>query len=151
MEWIQSRCGPGIELVVPAGAGSSIDRSARVFANALGNSGVRPVPVVVNYAGGVFSANGGFSVQKFDAWHRARGTKEACLLVIVPEEAREAFGTPRYDAMLGGKAYGIVLPRGLVAEAALRWSTIFVKAINDPDFVREIGNTGMRVEYVPAR
>jgi tripartite-type tricarboxylate transporter receptor subunit TctC len=53
--------------------------------------------------------------------------------------------------MLGGKAYGIVLPRGLVAEAALRWSTIFVKAINDPDFVREIGNTGMRVEYVPAR
>ena len=150
MQWIQGRCGPGIELVVPTPPGSSIDRSARAFATSLGNSGVRPVPIVVNFPG-VFYVGPHFSVQKFDDWQRSRSTKEGCMLAMVPEEVRESFGIPRFDATLGGKSYGVVLPRGVISEAASRWSTVFEKANNDPDFAREIGETGLKVDLVPFR
>jgi hypothetical protein len=65
MVWIESRCGPGIELVAPSRAGSPTDISARQFVAALGNSGVKPVPLVVDVTS-VFTDNGRFSVDKFN-------------------------------------------------------------------------------------
>lgn len=147
MQWIESRCGPGIEMVVPGMPGSTIDRAARAIALALGDSGVRPVPLVTNYGGNFYEA-GRFSPQKFDAWYRDHGVKEGCLLAIVPHDVGDQFAKPRVNVTSAGKTYGIVLPRGVVAEAADRWGTIFVKAGNDPDFRREIEKSGLLVDVI---
>jgi hypothetical protein len=69
MQWIESKCRAGIELVVPTPAGSTSDAAARSFASALGRFGVRPIPVTVNRP--AFTADGRFSVQKFDEWQRS--------------------------------------------------------------------------------
>jgi len=150
MQWIESRCGPGIEFVVASPPGATIDRAARSFATALGSSGVRPVPVVMN-VGGALNVNGRFSIQKFDDWQRARGAKEGCLLAIVPADMRESFGKPRFDAVLDGRSYGVVLPRGVITEVSEKWSIVFVKASSDPDFLREIGKMELKVDVVPIR
>jgi hypothetical protein len=147
MNWIGSRCGPGIALVVPSSVGSAIDRAARSFAKALGNSGVRPVPIVINVPG-VFFIGGNFSVQKFDEWHRQQGKAEGCLLAIVPSDVRDQFARPRFNAAIGDKSYGIVLPRGVLSETAIKWNAVFRKAVKDADFVREIEQTNLRVDLV---
>ena len=148
MEWIESRCGSRIELLVPTSPGSSLDQAARSFATALSGSGVKPVPIVTSRPG-VFMANGAFSVQKFDDWQRTHTAKEGCLLMFVPGEVREQFALPRFDATVADKAYGIVLPRGLLSDVAARWNTVFVKASQDPDFVREVSRVGLKVDVVP--
>ena len=150
MRWLESRCGSGIELVVPNPPGARIDTVARSFATALGNSGVRPIPLVVNRPG-VFAVNNRFSAEKFDAWVRTSGAREGCLLAVVPEYAREQFSRPRVDAALQGSSYGIVLPRGTISEAAQNWNAVFVKANADPDFAREVGRYGLQVEVTALR
>ena len=87
-------------------------------------------------------------MQKFDDWYRQRPVREGCLLAIVSSEVREMFPKPRMDATLSGKSFGIVLPRGVVAEALDRWATVFEKATNDPDFKREIEQSGLQAELV---
>lgn len=148
MQWIESRCGPGIELVVPSPPGSSLDQAARSLATALYASGVKPVPIVTSRPG-VFMAKGVFSLQKFDDWQRSYAVKDGCLLVLVPDEVREQFARPRLDATFAGKAYGIVLPRGILSDAITNWNTVFVKASRDPDFMREVERAGLKVDVVP--
>lgn len=148
MQWIESRCGPGIELVVSTPPGSSLDGAARAIATALSGSGVRPVPVVTNRTG-VFMANGAFSVQKFDDWQRTYTAKDGCLLVLVPNDVSEQFARPRLDATVADKSYGLVLPRGVLSDAATQWNTVFIKAGRDPDFQREVTRVRLKVEVVP--
>lgn len=121
--------------------------AARSFASALGNSGVRPTPLVTNMPG-VFIANGRFSVEKFDEWHRNRNATEGCLLAMVPDYARDQFPRPRLNATVQGSTYGIVLPRGTMSETGRRWNTVFRKADKDPDFTRELLGTGLQIEVL---
>ena len=147
MNWIGSRCGSGIVLMVPMGAGSTMDQAARAFARALSISGVRPVAVVMNTPGIFFTASS-FSVQKFDEWYRQQGKAEGCLLVIVPSDVGDEFARPRFNAATGSKSYSVVLPRGVLSETAIKWNAVFRKAVRDPAFLREIEQSNLRVDLV---
>ncbi|MDR6857874.1 hypothetical protein [Variovorax guangxiensis] len=150
MQWIGSRCGPGIKFVAAVPPGSRMDAAGRAFATAIGNSGVRPVPVLINYPG-LFSPGGAFSLDKVDEWYQSQNLKDGCSLVIVPREVSTAFPAPRVNIALAGNAYSIVLPRGVVAEATSSWNAVFVKASNDPDFTREVSRSGLEVDVVRLR
>ena len=150
MEWFESRCGPGIRLIVPYGAGSKSDFAARSFYTALGESGVKPLLPVVNMPG-VFVKNGRFSVEKFDKWQRTNVKREGCMLTIVPDYVQDRFPRPRYNVIAGERLYSIVLPRGTLTEVADRWNLVFKKADKDPDFIREINRSNVKVELIEAK
>lgn len=147
MQWLGSRCGPGIEFVVSSPPGSKMDGAARAFAHALSNSGLRPAPVVNNFPG-AFVVNGSFSLDKIDEWYRTRASKDGCSLTVVPLSLSEQFARPQVQVFLDSNAYGVVLPRGVVTDAASNWNSVWSNSSNDPDFKRELARSGLQVKVI---